>query len=668
MVTSSTTDRDLRFEDVAPLEARTLSEEHCLYLQEDSGLALDVIKSRGYFSLTRSQVYELVGLQALPSAACEAKSWLGIPIYRLDGVKHGEMVRLFGGPAGLSKYLWPMGVPLTFDIHPDQFDMVYDPSVPVLFTEGTKKADALLSACRREGYRALVIGISGAYGWKTRINDSSVASPDLDEIAWTGREVTLIPDSDIISNLDVWGGWIGFAKKLAWKTKVDDKRTRTYLAFVPPSSDSLEKQGVDDYLKTGQSLFGLLAARKLPEIVEQDTPPDPPRLAATHAGQLMKEAGERIPHLVASLVPEASIMLVAGHTGTFKTWAMLSMVIDGALGLPWMGHPRLRAETGPYPALYVNKEMSGKILGIRLKLLVSAERYASITDLNKQLNARLQFVHDARLDLNTETGRWQMLDVIQRTGARLVVLDSLSMTWHGDENSASEVGELYTHLREISQLTGVAWVIIHHLLKSSAGQSKRRGDPATAAIRGSGQLVQQADAAIILTLREAKHAVEGEKLIEMEHAKARTDTELASWVTKFSNPDGTAAAFGYLGASSEVKHLFSQPTDTTRERTPKGPDARKEWVLQTLVDHAPGMKVGSEGMWTSGIYSCLATYWAEEFGDRKSVPVASTWSRLLKGLAEDGLVVETTPPGSPLTKQGVRYTLAPVFDEEDAPV
>jgi len=661
------TGRDQRFEDVVPLDERTLSDEHCAYLQEDSGLTLEIIKGRGYFSLSRSQIYELSNLNVLPSAAVEARSWLGIPIYRLDGVKHGEMIRLFGGPPGLSKYLWPMGMPLTFDIHPDQFDLVYEPKAPVLFTEGTKKADALLSACRREGYRALVIGVSGAYGWRTRINESSVASPDLDEIAWTGREVTLIPDSDVISNSQVWDGWIGFTKKLAWKTQVENKRTRVFLAFVPPADESLEKQGVDDYLKSGKTLVSLLAKRKLPEIIEQDTPPDPPRLVSLEADQLMKEAGERIPHLVASLVPEASIMLVAGHSGTFKTWAMLSMGIDGALGLPWMTHPRLRAETGPYTALYVNKEMSGKILGVRLKLLLAHDRYASIIDLDTRLAGRLHFVHDASLDLSTETGLWQITDLIERTGSRLVVLDSLSMVWHGDENSASEVGAFYTELRQITERTGVTWVIIHHLLKPTSG-TRRRGDPITAAIRGSGQLVQQADVVIILETREGKALADSEKLIQMVHAKARTDTELAPWVTKFANPDGIAATFGYMGAVSEIKHLFTKTTDTTEGGAPRGPDARKEWILKTLATKAPKMLAGAGGMYTGVLHSCLTTHWAEEFGGDAAVPANSTWNVLIKALTDDGLMRRVTPDDVDPRQTGHKYVLTSTDDQENMPV
>ena len=91
-------------------------------------------------------------------------------------------------------------------------------------------------------------------------------------------------------------------------------------------------------------------------------------------------------------------MLMAGHSGTFKTWAMLSLALDGAFGLPWLDHPKFGTPHGPFTTLYINKEMSGIILGQRLKLLARNQRYNLIPDWERIIEERVLFADEAALD------------------------------------------------------------------------------------------------------------------------------------------------------------------------------------------------------------------------------------------------------------------------------
>jgi RecA-family ATPase len=56
---------------------------------------------------------------------------------------------------------------------------------------------------------------------------------------------------------------------------------------------------------------------------------------------LIEEAVHDVPHLIQPLLPEEGIMVLAGHSGTYKTWHGLQLCLDGALGLPWLDHPDL---------------------------------------------------------------------------------------------------------------------------------------------------------------------------------------------------------------------------------------------------------------------------------------------------------------------------------------
>lgn len=603
------------WEDVAPLEERTLSGEHQRLLMEESGIHPDVIAGRGYHSLRSGQINELVNLGVLTTASLSATGWLSIPIYRPDGSKHGEQIRVFGSMAR-QKYLWPSGARLAFDVHPSCLGDLFDPDVPILITEGTKKADALLSAARAEHYRCVVIALAGCLGWRARINDATMASPDFLDVVWENRKVFVISDSDFRSNDEVARGWTDAAYYITGKTGPH----RTFLVIVPPAGTT--KQGADDYLVAGHSLDDLLGLAQTPRFVAMDTVPETRPLRVDAGGSLMRAAPPKIPYLMAPLIPAGSIMLVAGHSGTLKTWAAIALALDGAMGLPWLDHPELRLDLGPFTTLYVNKEMQRDIVIDRLLKYGANDRYNRISDWRDRLD-RFQLVSEAALDLALERDRDRLEEAILASGAKLVVLDSLSMSWGGDENSASEVGRFYSQLRDITERTGCAWILIHHLLKTGA---IKKGDPLTLAIRGSGQLSQQADVAVMF----ANYASEQDspsdgRLISMTHAKARTDRELQAWLTKFNVPDGLYAHYRYLGPLTEAKARAASTSPAASGRI-------KDWILEELRA-MPAMKHTQSGLRFRLLVPLLQGNWSS---DDKSPPSDDTIRRHLLTLVEEG--------------------------------
>lgn len=606
------------WEDVCPLEERRLSEEHRRILTDESFISPDIIDSRGYYSLSYAQVVELANLEVIAASALKATGWMAIPIFRPDGIKHGEIIRLFGVQASY-KYLWPSGMRLAFDVHPSSIRHLFDPTVDLIITEGIKKADALLSAARREGYPLVVVSLNGCEGWRVKLDGNRVASPDFIDIAWENRRVFVVSDSDYRTNDDVARGWSGCALYTSGKTGSH----KTFLVVVPPLG--LEKQGADDYLARGHSLEDLLSHAQTPRhaTIEQDQDRVPLKLKT--GTQLMREAGDRIPYLIEPLVPEQSIMLLAGHSGTYKTWAALSLALDGAFGLPWLDHTSFRKPTRPWTTLFINKEMSGIILGQRLKILALNKRYNLVPDWERIIEERIIFVDEAALDLNVEAQRARLEDAIVATEARLVVIDSLSMAWHGEENSSTEVGAFYTQLRAITERTKTAWVLIHHLLKPSSGKLQK-GDPITAAIRGSGQLTQQADVAVML----AHYATEGEqadRLIAMTHAKARTDQEVPAWVSRFSINDGFFGSFGYLCSLADAKAR-------DYARSPESPEKLRAWMLEEIRT-MPGMDATSSGLRFKHLLGLLQANWTVE---DTSPPSESNLRRQLDTLVSTGIL------------------------------
>lgn len=606
------------WEDVCPLEDRELSDEHERILTGESAIDPDIIIGRGYHTLTLAQVTELVGLEVLNAQALKATGWLAIPIFRPDGSKHGEIVRLFGSNLR-QKYLWPTGQRLAFDVHPDYLEYVKDPRVDIAITEGVKKGDALLSAARREGKPLVVLSTNGCDGWKAKIDGHRRASPDYFDIVWEDRRVLVISDSDYRSNDQVARAWNECVSYTAGKTGDH----RTFLVVVPPDGEA--KQGADDYLATGKSLDSLLGLAQTPRHAASE-PDEQAPLKLKTGGQLMREAGVKIPYLVTPLVPEQSILLMAGHSGTFKTWAMLNFCLDGAFGFPWLDHPTLRSDRA-FTSLYVNKEMSGIILGQRLRLLAAAKRYTDIPDWERIIDERIIFADEAALDLAVQTQRDRLEDAILSVGAGFTVLDSLSMSWHGNENDASEVGAFYAEMRGITERARTGWGLVHHLLKPTSGHLKK-GDPVTASVRGSGQLVQQADVALMLAHYTSDADREGpDKLISMTHAKARTDVELPAWVTKFSTNDGLFASLTYACSLVDAKAKAYAKSGGNENKL-------SDWMLEE-AKLMPFMKHTSTGIRQKQ----LIALWQQAWTVDEKIPSEATLRRRIDQMIETGQIL-----------------------------
>jgi hypothetical protein len=135
------------------------------------------------------------------------------------------------------------------DVHPFCQEWIHDLDVPVIFVEGTKKADSLITAFRAAGVRAVVVAITGVWNW---LSDGAPI-PDLDDIPLEGRAVVVMFDSDVLTKWPV---------QLAAKRKAeylrDVRRARVSMTYLPHGEDG-QKVGVDDYLADGGTVAGLRA-------------------------------------------------------------------------------------------------------------------------------------------------------------------------------------------------------------------------------------------------------------------------------------------------------------------------------------------------------------------------------------------------------------------------
>jgi hypothetical protein len=150
------------------------------------------------------------------------------------------------------KYLWPACARNRFYFPPGVTQQILgDTTLPLVITEGPKK----LLACYRlaiegtEGHRFLPIGLSGVWNFRGTVGITTTSAgrkaklkgaiPDFEKIAWAGRIVYILFDSNVQTNAKVRSAEIALAKELM------RREAKVFLARLP---NDCNVNGIDDYL------------------------------------------------------------------------------------------------------------------------------------------------------------------------------------------------------------------------------------------------------------------------------------------------------------------------------------------------------------------------------------------------------------------------------------
>ncbi|ARU43045.1 hypothetical protein CCB81_02325 [Armatimonadetes bacterium Uphvl-Ar2] len=218
-----------------------LTPEHRRELEEGSGIASEVITSRGYRSVRTLQEFRELGLEGLPSRV----PGLLIPIvgvgreaaqyqFKPDHPRTND-----GGK--VIKYESPSKRRVGLDLHAFRLNPEWAEAidVPLWITEGVKKVDCGLS-------RGLcVVGVQGVWNWQK----GRVASPEWGTFRLEGREVRIVFDSDAATNRQVRQAEESMAEFLR------EQGARVKIIRLPCGTNG--KVGLDDYFVQGGSVQGL---------------------------------------------------------------------------------------------------------------------------------------------------------------------------------------------------------------------------------------------------------------------------------------------------------------------------------------------------------------------------------------------------------------------------
>ena len=224
-----------------------LSREHLAELHDGSGISHKVISARGYRTVQDPK--ELEGLNFAPEQ--QRVPGLLLPSYDVDGlnghcvykpdnprvIEQKKKGKLPDGtwPQKVIKYEQPKGTAARVDCPPMGHKDLDDPSIELFITEGQKKADSLVTR------GACAIALMGVWNWRgTNSKGGKTLLADFDQIAFNGRDVYIVYDSDAQTNPHV-----GKASDRLGQV-LQNKGAHVNFVHLPPASNG-DKWGVDDW-------------------------------------------------------------------------------------------------------------------------------------------------------------------------------------------------------------------------------------------------------------------------------------------------------------------------------------------------------------------------------------------------------------------------------------
>lgn len=226
----------------------------------------------------------------------------------------------------------------------------------------------------------------------------------------------------------------------------------------------------------------------------------------------LREQAETVSWLVKHAVPAESIGIMFGGSGTFKSFIALDLALHVAHGLSWLGRKTRKA-----PVLIVAAE-GGSGLWRRI---VAWHREHGLTWKTAQV-----YVLPIAVDLGNDAARVREAAAALGIEPGLVVVDTLSQTFSGEENSA---GEVASYLRELGTWFRATWqaavLVVHHT-----------GHDATERPRGSTALRANTDF-LLGVFRDEKEMLATVQFVKQKDGELLPDTTFALKVVDLANDD-----------------------------------------------------------------------------------------------------------------------------------
>ena len=328
---------------------------------------------------------------------------------------------------------------------PDVLAAIRDGS-PVYVVEGEKDADAINAI--PDGSAVATTNPMGAGKWR----------PDYSE-SLRGGNVTIVQDKDEPGRRH--------AREVAGALKDIAASVRIVEA----------KQGKDaaDHLAAGLTL-------------DQLVPAGPKKRALVKALDLLALLTgpvEPVPWVIEPLLARGEAVVVAGESGIGKSWMTADLALSLAGGTPFLGS--LQVSGGPYRVMVVDLENSMPLIRWRMRKLVIGKNLKA----SEAGSLPIAYHCQPSLSMSDVEDRDALFAAVESFRPDWVIVDSLVRCHRGDENSNSDMRDVFGHLGRLKDY-GAGYLVTHHLRKPTKGDPS---DDVRYRIRGASDVLAAVDEA-----------------------------------------------------------------------------------------------------------------------------------------------------------------------------
>ena len=164
-----------------------------------------------------------------------------------------------------------------------------------------------------------------------------------------------------------------------------------------------------------------------------------------------------IEYVVEKLIAESSVNVWFGQWGAKKTWAAIDLAVCVASGKQWLG-----MATEPCNVLIIDEESGDTRLANRIRDTMRGELGQLANE-----SVPIKSVSLAQFNLLKRPDDADLLArLVLELDAKLIIIDALAdVMLGGDENAVKDTQPVFANLRFIAELTGAAFIVIHHANK-----------------------------------------------------------------------------------------------------------------------------------------------------------------------------------------------------------
>lgn len=312
--------------------------------------------------------------------------------------------------------------------------------------------------------------------------------------------------------------------------------------------------------------------RLILDSLEEWLPPEPGGFASPLPDWLTKEV-RPFEWVIEELFPARSVVLLAGHWSSGKSWLLAEAGISVATGRNFLGH---FPSHGPSSALLLDQDSNEDD---------QRRRYANLLNgysLNGSHTQGLRVAYYQAINIMDDRWHAEILAAIRHLDLKLIMIDALIRFHNANENSNTEMARVFERLREWAN-TGPCVAVCQHLGKPKEGIAGGH------LVRGAGTMLDAADFSLGITAGHITPDNMGTEYHVRTLKPPRWGPTLQPFIYVVYGPQEGPNTVRYQGPSTEEKAMSELAASAMITLlSTRGPSSRKDLV--GAATRATGLK------------------------------------------------------------------------------